>query len=90
MKTHRPLKAIRRNCVDCPGGDRKYVMYCPCDGVHSTRCDLWPYRFGKRPGTVRPEWLVDPNKMPPADANLDDLPFIGIKEVDPETLGAIA
>lgn len=76
-KTSTPLRAIRENCVDCSGGSRKYVTYGPCDGVRSTRCSLWPYRFGRRPATIRQRYgdpLLDPNKMPPADIELDDLP----------------
>ena len=88
MKTATPLKSMRRKCLDCSAGDRKYVVYCPCDGVHSGWCDLWPYRFGKRPGTVQPSWLMDPSKMPAANTNLDDLPFVGIHELSPETLAA--
>ncbi len=76
-KTATPVKAIRENCLDCSGGSPKHVTYCPRNGVHSTRCSLWPYRFGKRPATIRQRYgdpLLDPNKMPPANVELDDLP----------------
>ena len=73
-KVHRPLKAIRLTCLDCSGTSFKYVKYCPCDGVHSTRCELWPYRFGKRPGSVKDQRLVTPEAMPPADTQLEELP----------------
>ncbi len=38
------LQAIRRNCMDCTGGQPKEVALCPVK-----RCALWPYRFGKNP-----------------------------------------
>ncbi len=38
FKVFRPLKAIRLNCVDCSGFSPKAVLWCPLDGVHSTRC----------------------------------------------------
>ena len=39
-----PIKAMRKNCLDCCCGSRKEVRLCP-----SVNCALWPYRFGKRP-----------------------------------------
>ena len=39
-----PLKAIR---AKCSGGSANEVKLCP---IHD--CALWPYRFGKRPGTA--------------------------------------
>ena len=45
-----PMKAIRRRCLDCCCGSSQEVGLCP---VHS--CSLYPYRFGKRPGTVKRE-----------------------------------
>ena len=45
-----PLKAIRRRCLDCCCGSSQEVSLCP---VHS--CSLHPYRFGKRPGTLKRE-----------------------------------
>lgn len=77
MKVYNPLKAIRLQCLDCSGGSSKYVKYCPCDGVHSTRCHVWPYRFGKRPRTVERKLgktLITPELMPDADTNLEKLP----------------
>ena len=58
-------------------------MWCGNDGIHSTRCDLWPYRFGIRPESARQRYgarLVTPELMPDANANLDDLPLMGVKE----------
>lgn len=45
-----PMKAIRRRCLDCCCGSSQEVSLCP---VHN--CSLYPYRFGKRPGTVKRE-----------------------------------
>jgi len=39
-----PLKAIRRNCIECHGGAVYEVKGC-----HITDCALYPFRFGKRP-----------------------------------------
>jgi len=74
MQVFTPLKAIRKNCLDCSGGSAKSVAYCPCDGVHSTRCHLWPYRFGFRPENVDPPKFVKPGTLPCPNVNLDDLP----------------
>jgi len=78
QKVFDPLKAIRKNCLDCSGGSAKYVTYCPCDGVHSTRCHLWPYRFGFQPKSVRPQRFVVPEEMPPAGTELESLPKVAI------------
>ena len=64
-----PMQAIRRHCLECCGGRSSVVKYCTCDGVNSTRCDLWPFRFGKRPATVAKKYgkqLLDPRQMPSA------------------------
>ncbi|UNC92415.1 hypothetical protein [Candidatus Contubernalis alkaliaceticus] len=42
-----PIKSIRAKCVDCSGGSFAEVRECPIKD-----CALYPYRFGKRPGTV--------------------------------------
>lgn len=72
-ETKTPIRAIRENCLECSGGSSSDVMHCPCDGVKSTRCALWPYRLGKRPSTLRAsgrELLVTPGAVedyvPPA------------------------
>ena len=70
LRTRTPLSAMRKNCVDCAGGNRKYVKFCTCDGLHSTRCEFWPYRFGNRPATIKDQRLVTPERMPPADIPL--------------------
>ena len=61
-----PLVAIRKHCLDCSSGSIKEVKHCPCDGVHSTRCFLWPFRFGKRPKTAAKKYgaeFLDPAAM---------------------------
>jgi hypothetical protein len=68
------LHAIRRKCADCTCSSRKNIKYCPCDGLHSTACPLWPFRFGRRPATIRRGPLarfLDPGRMPGADAPLE-------------------
>lgn len=70
------LKAIRKKCLDCHGGSRKGVRFCPSDGVNSTRCPLWPFRFGLRPRTARKRYgaeLLDPQAMPDANTSLEVL-----------------
>jgi hypothetical protein len=42
-----PLKAIRKKCIDCSAGHTSHVRHCPVK-----TCDLWPFRFGKRPKTL--------------------------------------
>ena len=42
MKILTPLKAIRKNCIDCSGGSLKNVREC-----HITDCCLYEYRLGK-------------------------------------------
>jgi hypothetical protein len=43
-----PLKAVRAKCLDCSCGSHKEVSDCLIPD-----CPLFPYRFGKRPVTVR-------------------------------------
>ena len=71
-----PLRAIRLNCIDCCCGSAKAAKWCTCDGVNSTRCHLWPFRFGKRPKTAAKKYgdrLLDPRQMPSASISLDDV-----------------
>ncbi len=46
MKKNRltPLRAIRKECLDCSGFQPKEVRLCP-----ATDCPLYPYRFGTNP-----------------------------------------
>jgi len=71
------LRHVRRKCLDCCGDLAKAVTWCTCDGIHSTRCECWPFRFGVQPTSFQAKHgdrLVNPEKMPPADVHLDDLP----------------
>lgn len=43
-----PLKAIRKNCLDCMCGSSLEVKLCP-----SSDCPLYHYRFGKYPAGTR-------------------------------------
>jgi len=77
MEEKLSVKTVRKACLDCSGDSAKYVIWCPCDGLHSTRCDFWPFRLGMKPATVRSRYgdrLVTPEKMPPPDVELDRLP----------------
>ena len=39
--TNSPIKAIRRFCVQCSGGDEAEARKCVATG-----CPLWPFRMG--------------------------------------------
>ena len=70
-------KTIRENCLECSGGDARYVTWCPCDGLHSTACRFWKARFGMRPASFRAKYgdrLLTPELMPPANVELELLP----------------
>ena len=72
-----PLRAIRAVCLDCCAGESKAVAFCTCDGLHSTRCAAWPFRFGTRPASAARRYgkaMVTPELMPDAGVSLDDLP----------------
>jgi hypothetical protein len=72
-----PLRAVRRQCLDCCGGERKAVTWCTCDGLRSSKCELWLFRFGMNPQTFARRFgrrLVTPSMMPEPSVNLDDLP----------------
>ncbi len=88
MVTLRPMKAIRANCLDC-SGSAKAVAYCTCDGVHGTRCHLWPHRFGFRPETAREKFgqvLLTPELMPGPEVELETLPT-NPRDYRPQTQG---
>ena len=72
------LKAARKTCLECAGDNVKYLIYCPNDGVHSTRCHIWPYRFGCRPQTIADQKFVTPGALPGPEVNLDDLPMVKV------------
>lgn len=76
IKVYSPFKAIRQNCVDCSERP-KDIQWCPCDGIHSTRCHFWPWRFGMRPKTVAQTYgraLITPGMMPGENVCEEDLP----------------
>ncbi len=45
MKHLTPIKAIRLKCLACRCGSVTTVRLCPV-----SKCSLYPYRLGKRPG----------------------------------------
>jgi hypothetical protein len=71
------LKHVRRNCLECSGDSPKAVTWCPCDGLNSTRCEFWPFRFGLSPKAFLRKYgprLLSPALMPSANVDMDDLP----------------
>ncbi|MGI6415058.1 MAG: hypothetical protein ACOX1P_05255 [Thermoguttaceae bacterium] len=71
------VKLVRRHCVECSGDSFKAVIWCPCDGLHSTLCEFWPFRLGLKPPTVRDRYgdrLITPQKMPGDGIELELLP----------------
>ena len=58
QKHESPLKAIRRQCLECCCNSSNEVKLCI-----SLSCYLWPYRFGVSPATAaRQGKLVDPKQ----------------------------
>jgi len=73
--TQSPTKAMRKKCLDCCGGDVKYIKFCTLDGVHGDACQLWPFRFGMTPAAAarkHGERFVTPEQMPGGDVPLED------------------
>jgi hypothetical protein len=58
-----PIKSIRQKCLDCVCGSANEVKLCTCDGIQSTFCALFPYRFGKRPAECKKINLTDEQKQ---------------------------
>jgi len=61
-----PMRAIRARCLDCSAGSTYEVRECLC-----IECSLYPYRYGKRPSTVKknaqtPSKLTVPGKISPS------------------------
>ena len=48
-----PVKVIRAHCLDCAYNAAE-VARCPC-----TKCNLWPFRFGKNPYRKRKEYTEE-------------------------------
>ena len=44
MKNLTPLKAVRKNCLECSNGSAKEVKLCSIEN-----CPLYQFRFGKNP-----------------------------------------
>lgn len=63
-----PLEAVRRHCLDCSGFSAKSVLWCTC-----TDCNLWIFRFGRRPESM-PKELVTAALFIGPYAIEDDLP----------------
>ena len=71
------LKAIRLYCLECCGGKSKIVKYCTLDGINSTPCGLWLFRFRCSPATARRRYgeeMVTPGQLPGADVLIESLP----------------
>ena len=66
-KYNPPLKSMRKKCLDCMCGSAKEVKLCPCDGIRSDFCDLYPYRFGKRPAESKKRNLTDEQRQKMAE-----------------------
>jgi hypothetical protein len=47
-----PIKAIRKTCLLCQGGSRKFVAECPDEA-----CPLYPFRLGTRAAKPRARLL---------------------------------
>jgi hypothetical protein len=45
----RPLRSIRRYCLECAGGDRPLIRSCQ----EKEHCPLWPHRFGVTQRSLR-------------------------------------
>ena len=45
----RPLRAVRRQCLACCGGERAEVRHCSAGRA----CSLWEFRFGVSPATYK-------------------------------------
>lgn len=58
MKTLTPIKAIRKNCLDCSGNSYEEVRLCPI-----TDCPLYRFRLGKNPNYPK----VNKNPFPKED-----------------------
>jgi len=63
-----PLEAIRGHCLNCSGFSFKTVLWCSCPD-----CNLWIFRFGRRPESMAPELVTAATFIGP-DVNEDALP----------------
>lgn len=46
-------KAIRAKCNECIGGEPGHIKYKAIEECHLTDCPLFPFRFGRRPETMK-------------------------------------
>jgi len=70
-----PVRAIRAKCLDCCCGSSKSVKFCTADGINSSKCSLWPYRFGMRPATAARKLgrkFLKAGELPPSDVPLEE------------------
>jgi hypothetical protein len=68
--------------MDC-AGTTKMIRFCPCHGKDGSFCPLWPFRFGKRPSTMKKgadAAFLDPDNIPAS--------LTAIEDCDVETVGA--
>jgi hypothetical protein len=49
------LKAVRRKCIDCSGGEMAEVRHCTV-----LRCELWPFRLGTDPNPSKTGFAKNP------------------------------
>ena len=49
-----PIKAIRKNCLDCCCGQVKEIRLCPV-----VSCACYPYRMGRRPDEATVDTLKE-------------------------------
>jgi hypothetical protein len=49
MKELRPLKAVRKYCMECSNDQPKEIRLCPSNGEEAPMCPLYALRFGKNP-----------------------------------------
>lgn len=78
MKQLSPVKAIRKNCLECGSGSVKEVALCV-----STDCPLYPFRFGTNPNRQgAKERGRDRNTAP----SPEDLPVPSPVEIDGKNL----
>ena len=71
-----PLRAVRAKCLDCCNQHTPTIKYCTMDGIHSTACPLWPFRFGMGPATATKRFGVEfltPKLMPDANSAIEEI-----------------
>ena len=77
LKDETLSEVVKQFCLQCCGGSRPAVIWCPCHGWQYGACLLWPYRFGIQPGKFRAKYgdlLLTPELMPDPAVDLGLLP----------------